>query len=373
MKWVEALREARQALGLGNRMVPVGGKTDEGQMLLREARRIYDESMEGRADFQIVIPRKKPDKECPWRPPRPREKLIDVRYYVDSGKGSVPVSENPSWYPGVSFKNGNTFKQIRANKEPRDLDSWCVCWATRDSDGKPERNARHFFVGEFYTREDQEYENAKRRARQFAIEFRKQKVREFDQMIREQDRANFERLKALDKLELYRPPRNRVAARQSGRQGVTWMSTTQSWQVQMRCWDAALKKSRVMKQCHVKINLTGLGARDEARIEEAVDRARRLAIRIRKGWEDRYRVYTIKHYAKFPKYDENGRLIEDEPDEEEPTEDQYGNPIDPADFLDVVAEGSEIQDEGDEGEVLEEELDGLEDDEDAEMEDVERN
>mmetsp|Transcript_18583 Transcript_18583/g.46368 ORF Transcript_18583/g.46368 Transcript_18583/m.46368 type:complete len:390 (-) Transcript_18583:699-1868(-) len=379
--WIESVKTARANLALTG-LVPVGGKTENGQKLLKEAKAIHATKVT--AVPLLVVPRKKPDRVCMWRPGRPREKLVDVRYYVDNGKARVPVSENPSWYPGVSFKNGNGMKQVRANKEPRDLDSWCVCWASRDEDGKPVRNARHFYVGQFYTKDDQDYDNAKRRARQFAIEFRKQKVREFDELTKEKDRLNFERLKALDKLHQYRPPRNRVAARQSGRQGVTWMKTTQSWQVQMRVWDAALRKSRVMKQCHVRIAFApDTTQADEEQIENAVEQARKIAVNIRKEWENRYRCYTVKHYAKYPKYDETGRLIEDEPEEEEggPRVDQYGNPIgenEEEDDVDMVGaadqdgleeyEDNEDEDEiVDEGELLPEELDGLVDDNDMDI------
>ena len=75
---------------------------------------------------------------------------------------------------------GNTFKQIRQNKEARDLDCWCVTWPASDpadvGGAKSTRQIRHFYVGQFYTRDDKNYERAKERARQFAIEYRKEKV-----------------------------------------------------------------------------------------------------------------------------------------------------------------------------------------------------
>ncbi len=49
-------------------------------------------------------------------------------------------------------------------------------------------------------------------------------------------------------------------------------------------------------------------------------------------------MYTVKHYALHPRYDENGKLIEDEPEndpEHVPEEyDQYGNPKRPAQHMD---------------------------------------
>ncbi|CAD7970180.1 unnamed protein product [Amoebophrya sp. A120] len=381
--WLDSIREARANLQLSG-AVMVGGETEDGQRLLAEARAIMAQKQE--ANPPIVVPRKAPDRVCVWRPGRPRENLVDLRYYVDNGKGRVAVSENPSWYPGVSFKNGNGMKQVRANKQARDLDSWCVCWATRDEEGKPLRLARHFYVGQFYTKNDQNYDHAKRRARQFAIEFRKAKVKEYDEMTRERDRLNFERLRALDKLHQYRAPRNRVAARQSGRQGVTWMKTSQSWQVQLRVWDPALRKSRVMKQCHVRIAFPdGTTQEDDEAIEAAVEKARLLAIEIRKEWERRYRVYTVKHYALHPRYDENGKLIEDEPEndpEHVPEEyDQYGNPKRPAqqqqeqDFAEAEAQMNLLFPNvganfiADEGDLLPEELDGFAEEDFEDVED----
>lgn len=130
----------------------------------------------------------------------------------------------------MTFKNGNTFKQIRANKEARDLDSWCVNWGRRDADGKAVRETRHFYVGQFYTKEDRDYNRAKERARQFAIEFRKEKVREMDQATLLRDRINYEQLSAQAKLQDYRPPKNRVAARQSGVQGRTRERKTRDYE-----------------------------------------------------------------------------------------------------------------------------------------------
>lgn len=238
MKWTECHAEARKRLDLDG-FVPLGGDTEEGKKLLEMVRQLHKEQKNVN---RIVIPRKKPSRECPWRPARPRDRLVDLREFIDYGRNQVPVSEEPSFYPGVSFKNGNTFKQIRANKEPRDLDSWAVVWSKPDAEGKPTKECRHFYVGQFYEKGSDDYEKAKENARQFAIAFRKDRIREYDQITVERDRENYERLLSLGKLHEYRPPRNRVAARQSGCQGVTWMCTTQDWQVQMRAWDAAAKK-----------------------------------------------------------------------------------------------------------------------------------
>lgn len=330
MKWSECCLEARKQLGFDDegdkKFVPMGGDTENGKALLKRTRELHQQK---RDINRIVIPRKKPTRECPWRPARPRDRLIDLREFIDYGKNQVSVSEEPSFYPGVSFKNGNTFKQIRANKMPRDLDSWAVVWAKPDALGRPGRECRHFYVGQFYSKGDRDYEKAKERARQFAIEFRKEKVREYDQATVLKDRLNYERLAAVGKLGEYRPPRNRVAARQSGCQGVTWMCTTQDWQVQMRGWDAALRKSKVIKQAHVKIEIPfGTTQEDDETIERCIEEARIKGIAIRKEWERRYRTYTVKHYAKYPKYDENGKLIEDEVEDLSTTPlSQYGTPL----------------------------------------------
>lgn len=89
MKWTQCCQEARRQLAF-DQFVPIGGDTENGKKLLALIRKLHADTAKTN---RIVIPRKKPTAKCPWRPPRPRDNLIDVRHYVDYGKGNVPVSE----------------------------------------------------------------------------------------------------------------------------------------------------------------------------------------------------------------------------------------------------------------------------------------
>lgn len=66
------------------------------------------------------------------------------------------------------------------------------------------------------------------------------------------------------------------------------MCTTQDWQAQMRKWDACLRKSVIIKQCHIKVQIPhGTEPDDTVAIEKAVEEARLKAVAIRKEWERR--------------------------------------------------------------------------------------